>query len=416
MKIRALLSATEVAELHETIVGKLDRIGVESQPELAIKIFELTSMPQAQLQDYAKLIKTDPGLSGRLLKLSNSALFAQRRPVTSIDRACLLLGVERLKSISLGFHLSRAAAMGGSSGGTRSISREVWGQSVMRACIAAELARHSAPQFTSEAFVIGLMIDAGIPLLARMIGEEYMPLYAGANTPGRLYRSEFETLSMTHVDVVSALARKWRLPDLLARPIELHHSKPSEIKRDEPLFRLHRIAYVAGLIELAPPNADSSAAPVLTTSSPGVSTAARVIGLQQQEVDAVVQRSINEYAAAIDLFESIAGNIGNPEQLLERVGVGLVNALDSAVEENVRVESSRLPERFLVGGQAVEVARESDADAVAFLFDSKGQRLMVHRFEFRSVTIDALLLALGIKPENGDDTPVIAEYLRRMAA
>lgn len=415
MKIRALLTAAEIAPLQEWLGERLDRIGVESQPELVAKILELTSNPNAQLLDYAKIIKTDPGLSGRLLKLSNSALFAQRRPVTSIDRACLLLGVERLKSISLGFHMSRAAAAGCKTAG-KSIGREVWGQSVMRACIAAELARFSAPQHAAEAFVIGLMMDSGVPLMPRLLGDEYTDLYQQAGTPGRLYRREFETLAFTHVDVVSALTRKWRLPELLARPIELHHTKPPEIKRDEPLFRLHRVAYVVGLIELGPVGHANDPEQILTPQSPGLASAARIMGLQGNEIDAVVRRSVTEYGAAIDLFESIAGRIGDVDSLLELVGLGLVNALDAAVEESVRTESSRLPERFLVGGRAIEVARENEREAVAFLFDSRGQRLMVHRFPLQQTSADVLLSALGVAPEPGDDARLVEEFLKRLAA
>lgn len=415
MKIRALLTAAEIAPLQEWLGERLDRIGVESQPELVAKILELTGNPNAQLQDYARVIKTDPGLSGRLLKLSNSALFAQRRPVTSIDRACLLLGVERLKSISLGFHMSRAAAAACKSG-VKSLGREVWGQSVMRACIAAELARFSAPQHAAEAFVIGLMMDSGVPLMMRLVGDEYLAMYEQAGTPGRLYRREFETLSFTHVDVVAAMTRKWRLPELLARPIELHHTKPPEIKRDEPLFRLHRVAYVVGLIELGKIEGALDPETILTSQSPGIASAARIIGLQSNEVDAVVRRSVTEYGAAIDLFESIAGRLGDVDQLMEMVGMGLVNALDAAVEESVRTESSRLPERFLVGGRAIEVARESDREAVAFLFDSRGQRLMVHRFPLRDTSADSLLSALGVAPEPGDDSRLVAEFLKRLAA
>lgn len=415
MKIRALLTAAEIAPLQEWLGERLDRIGVESQPELVAKILELTSNPNAQLLDYAKIIKTDPGLSGRLLKLSNSALFAQRRPVTSIDRACLLLGVERLKSISLGFHMSRAAAAGCKTAG-KSIGREVWGQSVMRACIAAELARFSAPQHAAEAFVIGLMMDSGVPLMARLLGDEYTDLYQQVGTPGRLYRREFETLAFTHVDVVSALTRKWRLPELLARPIELHHTKPPEIKRDEPLFRLHRLAYVVGLIELGPVGRANNPEQILTPQSPGLASAARIMGLQGNEIDAVVRRSVTEYGAAIDLFESIAGRIGDVDSLLELVGLGLVNALDAAVEESVRTESSRLPERFLVGGRAIEVARENEREAVAFLFDSRGQRLMVHRFPLQQTSADVLLSALGVAPEPGDDARLVEEFLKRLAA
>jgi HD-like signal output (HDOD) protein len=415
MKIRSLLTAAEVAQLHDWLGERLDRMGIETQPELAVKILELTGRSDAQLQDYAKVIKTDPGLSGRLLKLSNSALFAQRRPVTSIDRACLLLGIERLKSVSLGFHLSRAAAAGG---GTeyRAISREVWGQGVMRACLAAELARHVAPQHCAEAFVVGLMIDAGVPLMARMHDGEYAALYERAGAPGRLYRMEFEALPMTHVDVAATLVRKWRLPELLARPIELHHTKPPDVKRDEPVFRLHRIAYVVGLIELGRAEATPSPEQMLSPSTPGVMTAARVLGLQASDIDAVVRKSVNEYGAAIDLFDSIAGRIADTDTLLERVGLSLVGALDSAVESSVRAESARLPERFLVGGQAIEVARESDSDAVAYLFDSRGQRLMVHRFSLRTTTVDSLLTALGVRAAADDDTGVVAEYLKRMCA
>lgn len=415
MKIRALLTAAEIAPLQEWLGDRLDRVGVESQPELVAKILELTSNQNAQLQDYAKIIKTDPGLSGRLLKLSNSALFAQRRPVTSIDRACLLLGVERLKSISLGFHMSRAAAAG-CAAGVKAIGREVWGQSVMRACVAAELARFSAPQHAAEAFVIGLMMDSGVPLMMRLIGDEYAPLYENAGTPGRLYRREFETLPYTHVDVVSALTRKWRLPELLARPIELHHSKPPEIKRDEPLYRLHRVAYVVGLIELGPVGRALDPSGILTAQSPGLASAARIMGLQANEIDAVVRRSVTEYGASIDLFESIAGRIGNVDSLMELVGMGLVNALDAAVEESVRTESSRLPERFLVGGRAIEVARENDREAIAFLFDSRGQRLMVHRFPLQQTSADLLLSALGVAPEPGDDARLVEEFLKRLAA
>ncbi len=110
MRTRNTLTAAEVMKMLEHLEERLARIGLETQPDVALKILNLTTDPKSQLSDYARVIKTDPGLSGRLLKLSNSALFAQRNPVTSIDRACLLIGVSRLKSMSLGFHLGAARA------------------------------------------------------------------------------------------------------------------------------------------------------------------------------------------------------------------------------------------------------------------------------------------------------------------
>src|SRR5262245_17360655 len=124
MKARKLLTAAELVDLRHDLVQKLDGIGVQSQPQVAMKILQLNARPDAQLKDYATIVKTDPALSGRLLKLANSAMFAQRKAVTTIDRACLLLGLERLCSVALGFQLSRAAA----AEGQEELTRRVWGQ------------------------------------------------------------------------------------------------------------------------------------------------------------------------------------------------------------------------------------------------------------------------------------------------
>jgi HD-like signal output (HDOD) protein len=99
-KLRSKLSATEIVQLQDFLSEKLQRIGVQSQPEVAIKVLDLSSRPDAHPKDYAAVIKNDPALCGRLLRLANSAMFAQRKAVTSIDRACLVLGLERLKAVA----------------------------------------------------------------------------------------------------------------------------------------------------------------------------------------------------------------------------------------------------------------------------------------------------------------------------
>ena len=198
MKVRRLLSAGEVTNLHLALQGKLETVGLCRQPEVALKLLELSNNPRAQLNDYAKLIQSDQAIAGRVLRLANSAFFAQRKPVTAIDRACIVLGVDRLKAVSLGFSLSRAAQ----SPSDKDYSRKIWGESLFRACMASQLARLTAPGLLSEAFVIGLMMDAGLPLMLKLLGDKYQPVFANAITPGRIYRAEFDTLEYTHVDLI----------------------------------------------------------------------------------------------------------------------------------------------------------------------------------------------------------------------
>src|SRR5205085_6937921 len=123
MKPRTTITAAELAELYDRLDRQLDRIGLETQPRVAVRLLELVAREDSQLKDYNEAIRTDAALTGRLLRLANSAYFAQRAPVTKLERALVLLGIQRVKAVSLGFHLCRAAA----SAGARSVSRAGWG-------------------------------------------------------------------------------------------------------------------------------------------------------------------------------------------------------------------------------------------------------------------------------------------------
>ena len=411
MKQRNLLSASEVKELHQNLDSRMEKVGIESQPEVVLRLLDLSTRRDAQLLDYAKVIKADHAISGRVLKLSNSALFAQRTPVTNLERACLLLGIERLKAVSLGFHLSRAA----SAGGEKEISRQVWGQSVFRACMAAEAARQIAPSLVAEAFVVGLMMDAGIPLMRRLLGDSYAATFAECAAPTALYRREFDTLPFTHVDVVTTLVRKWRFPELLARPLELHHTRPAETAKDDPVSRLHRIAYVVGSLALE--QSDPGHASLMhAAQAGGIVTAQRVLRVNDEEMAKVVQGAVNEYQVLIDVFAEVASAVGNLEELAGRIQTGLINALDRGVVESLAKEAAPTSNRLVVRGQFIEIVREPDGALVAFVSDATGQRVVSHRLSRSGETPQSLCDALGLESPGGDDATRIAERLKLLAA
>lgn len=410
MKARSQLSASEASALREALGRRLERVGIQTQPEVAIKILDLTSNPDAQLKDYADVVKTDPSLSGRLLKLANSAVFAQRRAVTTIDRACLILGIERLRSISLGFHLSRAAAGDKSA----AMARALWGQSLLRAFLAAELARAYVPAHASEAFVIGLMMDAGIPLMPRLIGQGYEKLYKEAGAPGRLYRAEVESLPVTHVDVIAAVAALWKLPELLARPLELHHAPPGTTERPEPVHRLHRVAYTVGLIDLSSPGAGGM--PTASTETPGIGTAQRLLGVSAADLPRTIARAMGEYQATTDLFRELADPLAVDDTLMERVQAGMIDALDRAVEESLRCANPGAATGLTIGTSLVEVEMGSDGLMSAYLCDSQGKRLLSHRFVPGRETGARLAVALGVVPRSPAELQAMDDLLKKLAA
>lgn len=404
MKPRHLLSASEIGGLHAYLDQRLETVGLPSQPEVVISLLELATDPDSQINDYAKIVKADHAVAGRVLRLANSAFFAQRAPISSIERACLVLGMERLKSVALGFHLSRAALCGTA----RTLSRDIWTQSVMRACIAGELARVAAPSHVAESFVVGLMLDAGIPLMPQLIGKAYDTLLVDRPHPQQLHRREHETLPFTHTDVVAALARRWKLPEVLAHPLEWHHVRPAEPPRADTTGRLHRIAAVVGAIELTKETLASKNGPSLIVH-------ARTMGLTPEETADIAKRSGTEYATSLALFSDIAASLGEGEDLIDRVHASLLAAADAAVIDSLRKEQ-HANHRLIVDGQTLEATRDADGSTLVVLYDANGQQLLTHRFASGDASPAAVAEAFGIELRAADDTKRLADYLLQRAA
>jgi HD-like signal output (HDOD) protein len=49
-----------------------------TNPEVATPIIQLVDSPDSGLSGFAEVVRTDPALAARLLRIANSAMFAQR--------------------------------------------------------------------------------------------------------------------------------------------------------------------------------------------------------------------------------------------------------------------------------------------------------------------------------------------------
>jgi HD-like signal output (HDOD) protein len=403
MKLRKTLSAAEVDALWGELDRKLHGIGLQTQPEVAAKVVSLVSNPDAGLRQYADVIKTDPSLAGRLLRLANSAFFAQRQPVTNLDRACVLLGLERLKAVAMGFYLSRAASTGDA------FARRIWGEGVYRACLASELSRQLCPGYAPEAFCIGLMLDAGIPILCKSLGQPAQAIYTAMESPAKQFKAEFDSLAFTHVDVAAVLARRWRLPDLLAKPIERHHVMPPEGGRPDPIYLLHRVAYYVGSIQL-------TAACTPQQSVPLPMTAQKVLGVSPDQLEAIVRKAGSEYSALSEMFREVADCVGDVNEMADRVQQQLVDLMDQNMMSEFRAQSRDSCGSFDVADQKIEIEVDGDGLAVAYLLDAEGTRFLSHTFKPTSEDATSVLESLGVEEPPHQAVTEIDDYLRTIAA
>lgn len=402
-KTRSELTAREVEALHESLARRMGDTSVPTLPEVAVKVIQLVSDPRASLKDFADVIGADPALTGRLLRTANSAYYAQRQPVTQLHRAMVLLGIDRLKAMALGFHLSQAAA-GAENGNS---VKSVWTQSLFRAWTAFRLAELFDRRLSGEAFVVGLMLDAGLPMMSELAGAEaYEAVVAGASGPTKVYAAEFKGLPFTHVDVAAALCRIWKLPTVLARPICLHHSAVEPVREKDGASLLQAAACYAGALQLDFKNADGPSAPLATLAE-------RLFRITTKELQGLLRNAANDFKASKEMFADILDPETSVERILQSANRELNDAVEDLVQHSLDAETGANMCRFETDGLVLEFVPAHDHRVTVYLADGDGNRLLSEDIDPRNRSVDELrqILMLGATPDT-----VVGEIVKKLNA
>src|SRR5262249_34051721 len=105
-------------------------------PAVLAKILELSDSVDANGKELIAVVEKDQALTGKMLRLANSAFFGQSRKVSTIWRAVLLLGFSTVRNLALGVKVWDAL----SSGIAKPKAEEMWVHGVAVAAAAKALA------------------------------------------------------------------------------------------------------------------------------------------------------------------------------------------------------------------------------------------------------------------------------------
>ena len=189
-----------------------------------VKVLETCNETQASANDLKRVISLDPVLTGRVLKLINSAYFALGKPITSLTRAIIMLGVNTVKNLALSFAIMKN--MKGSGSFHAFTTNEFWMHCLGVGVVAKSLAAAKGlfPTEQEEYFVAGLLHDLGKLPLNKQFSEEYFQVCQSASKQYEpFYLREDQLLGIDHCKVGAMIAKKWRLGESLVETLSNHH-------------------------------------------------------------------------------------------------------------------------------------------------------------------------------------------------
>jgi diguanylate cyclase (GGDEF)-like protein len=190
---------------------------------VAFAIIDLTQRDEVNLEEITHLIRTDPAIAGRLLKFANTA-HRSGRPIVSIGRAVILLGIFRVRQLVLGFSLISDHA----SGKCPAFNYQAFWSRSLATAIAAQAVAAQAQSASEESFTCGLLSEVGSLALATLFPEEYGEILAAARDqpPAVLLPLEAERFGMDHRELTAALLDDWGLPAIFIDAV-YHHEDPA---------------------------------------------------------------------------------------------------------------------------------------------------------------------------------------------
>ncbi len=226
---------------HQKALARV--MDISSLPEITTRVVAVVENPKSTARDVHEIIRNDPALAVKILKVVNSAFYGLPAQVASLDRAIVMLGLSAVKNIALAASLSRLFRPGAIS--TRFDARDLWTHSVSVGVCARLLAEqgHIAAE---EIFVAGLVHDIGLLAEYQLFPEKLRETSERAETSAENFLEvERELIGADHQAFGAALAARWKFPFSLRNAIAYHHN-PERLLAE--LRRPVALLYVADTI------------------------------------------------------------------------------------------------------------------------------------------------------------------------
>jgi len=213
---------------------------IPSIPDVAAKALRALNDEQTTAAKVAGLISEDQGMTARVLKVANSALYGLTREVTNLQQAAMVMGFDTLRGIIITVSNRAIYKRFGA------VEKELWQHSVATAIASQHIAVERDVALKDEAFVCGLMHDVGKVVMNNSMRDQFM---ASRQMADDQHISDVEAeqavFGFSHCDVGSLLVQRWGLSEHLEHAVFLHHEPdlaPMLAGDSEPLVYVTHVA------------------------------------------------------------------------------------------------------------------------------------------------------------------------------
>jgi len=211
-------------------------------PELYFRVRDVVDNPDSTMEDLAHVLKLDPLISARLLRIGNSPPYGFPKQIDTIMHAVNLIGAQAVKDLvsatTVGRTFSRMPAqfMDG---------LKFWRKSIFCALLAEKIAKSCGVGDSERFFVEGLLRDIGHFVLYQTVPQRAQSaLIEAGYLEASLAEVEQSNIGCDFAEVGAELIWSWGMPVHIEQAVRCQLSP-----KDAGEFSLHAsIVHLAGVV------------------------------------------------------------------------------------------------------------------------------------------------------------------------
>ena len=215
------------ASLSENDIAQILRgISIPPQPQIMADLQMAQAFDPPDLNEISQLISRDASICGSVIKVANSPYYGLGQPVTSIDQAIMLIGVDAVINTVNGVSTRQSLVdMSKLNDMDVMFLNRFWDAAEDMAKIAQLISNQLQLENPSSMYLLGLFHNAGIPLLVQAY-PNYRDILAEAYAleDATITAIEDKHLNTNHAVLGYYLARSWKMPLFICDAITEHHN------------------------------------------------------------------------------------------------------------------------------------------------------------------------------------------------
>ncbi len=199
-------------------IGKLDSL--PPTPRVYATVTEALTKTSTTADTVARIIELDPGMSAKLLQMSNSGFFRLARPISRVEDAVAYLGFNMVKNLVLSTEVFSTKLKGRNK---KALLSEVQEHSRCTARIAINAPGLSKPE-REDAFLAALLHDVGKIVLATQHPDYPEAVSEIVKSEGVTWlEAETRLFDVSHAEVGAYLLGLWGVPFTVVEAVAFHH-------------------------------------------------------------------------------------------------------------------------------------------------------------------------------------------------